>query len=101
MYLVLKAGNDPNFQVPKGLTDENGSQDNDIRFTARERALNRRRRGRDIAPVKSKLELDWMNDIQRVDYEEEGETDFPRQKDCQRFEVYWQKKTYSLLVVYI
>lgn len=56
MYLVLKAGNDPNFQVPKGLTDENGSQDNDIRFTARERALNRRRRGRDIAPVKSKLE---------------------------------------------
>lgn len=63
MYLVLKAGNDPNFQVPKGLTDENGSQDNDIRFTARERALNRRRRGRDIAPVKSKLELDWMNDM--------------------------------------
>lgn len=22
MYLVLKAGNDPNFTVPKGLTDE-------------------------------------------------------------------------------
>lgn len=55
MYLVLKAGNDPNFVLPKGLTDENGNeQANDVRFTARERALNRRRRGRDIAPVKSK-----------------------------------------------
>ena len=54
MYLVLKAGNDPNFVLPKGLTDENGEQANDVRFTARERALNRRRRGRDIAPVKSK-----------------------------------------------
>ena len=54
MYLVLKAGNDPNFVLPKGLTDENGEQANDVRVTARERALNRRRRGRDIAPVKSK-----------------------------------------------
>ena len=51
---MLKAGNDPNFVVPKGLTDENGAQESDVRFTARERALNRRRRGRDIAPVKSK-----------------------------------------------
>ena len=54
MYLVFKAGNDPNFVVPKGLTDENGAQESDVRFTARERALNRRRRGRDIASVKSK-----------------------------------------------
>ena len=53
MYLVLKAGNDPNFVVPQGLTDENAPVE-DVRFTAREKALNRRRRGRDIAPVKSK-----------------------------------------------
>ena len=47
MYLVLKAGNDPNFAVPKGLTDEmEASSGNDVRFTAREKALNRRRRGR-------------------------------------------------------
>ena len=53
MFLVLKAGNDPNFQVPKGLTDE-GGESNDVRFTAREKALNRRKRGREFAPIKSK-----------------------------------------------
>ena len=58
MYLVLKAGNDPNFAVPKGLTDEmDASSGNDVRFTAREKALNRRRRGREFAPVKSK---EWI-----------------------------------------
>ena len=58
MYLVLKAGNDPNFAVPKGLTDEmEASSGNDVRFTAREKALNRRRRGREFAPVKSK---EWI-----------------------------------------
>ena len=54
MYLVLKAGNDPNFVVPKGLSDENGEETPDIRFTAREKALRRRHRGREFAPVKSK-----------------------------------------------
>ena len=54
MYLVLKAGNDPNFVVPKGLTDEFSSETSDVRFTAREKALRRRHRGRDFAPIKSK-----------------------------------------------
>ena len=54
MYLVLKAGNDPNFVVPKGLSDENGEEATDIRFTAREKALRRRHRGREFAPIKSK-----------------------------------------------
>ena len=58
MYLVLKAGNDPNFTVPKGLTDETGADTaNDIRFTARDKALNRRKRGREFAPIKSK---EWI-----------------------------------------
>ena len=53
MFLVLKAGNDPNFEVPKGLSDE-ASETNDVRFTAREKALNRRKRGCEFAPIKSK-----------------------------------------------
>ena len=58
MYLVLKAGNDPNFIVPKGLTDETASgAADDVRFTARDKALNRRKRGREFAPIKSK---EWI-----------------------------------------
>lgn len=58
MYLVLKAGNDPNFTVPKGLTDETASgAADDVRFTARDKALNRRKRGREFAPIKSK---EWI-----------------------------------------
>ena len=56
MYLVLKAGSDPNFVVPEGLTGEE-EKSNNVLFTARERALKRRRRGREFAPVKSKFGL--------------------------------------------
>ena len=57
MYLVLKAGDDPNFVVPKGLTGAEEGPTTDVRFTAREKALSRRKRGREFAPIKSK---EWI-----------------------------------------
>ena len=63
MYLCLFAGNDPSFSLPRGKDGTGEEEASGVRFSGREKALRRRKGGRDKAPVKSKYVLPHISEV--------------------------------------
>ncbi|KAK8794785.1 hypothetical protein WA158_001766 [Blastocystis sp. Blastoise] len=65
LYLVLFAGNDPSFSLPAGKLGEGENDVIGVKYTARDKALRKRKGGKDKAPIKSKEWIMKKKHVQR------------------------------------